>query len=184
MTFLKTLTAVAISVALLAGCNNDSNVVKPIEPAEPTHPIEPPVATNVRFATYNLSFDRSSLQELTTEMQISATEQETLMSKWFKGELTTDELKVAEKVIQIRNVAAIIQTERPSVLMMGEFNNDGLGKNKDAINGFRSNYLAVAQNGLGTTSEEKKMLTPIEFAYTHVTSRCFVRHKLAYQSKA
>ncbi|PKG37656.1 endonuclease/exonuclease/phosphatase family protein [Psychromonas sp. Urea-02u-13] len=166
MTFLKTLTAVAISVALLAGCNNDSNVVKPIEPAEPTNPIEPPAATNVRFATYNLSFDRSSLQELTTEMQISATEQEALMSKWFKGELTTDELKVAEKVIQIRNVAAIIQTERPSVLMMGEFNNDGLGENQDAINGFRSNYLAVAQNGLGTTSEEKKMLAPIEFAYT------------------
>ena len=52
----------------------------------------------------------------------------------------------ALKVIQIRNVAAIIQTERPEVIMMAEFNNDGTAENNDAIIGFRLNYLAVSQN--------------------------------------
>ncbi len=153
MKFLTTAAAAAISIALLAGCNNDTNDT----------PVEP---TNVRFGTYNLSFDRSSFEELVDEMKITASEQEALMTKWFADDLTDDERKVAEKIIQIRNVAAIIQTERPAVLMMGEFNNDGLGENQDAIEGFRSNYLAVSQNGLGTTSAEKKMLDPIKFGYS------------------
>ncbi|WP_019616941.1 endonuclease/exonuclease/phosphatase family protein [Psychromonas ossibalaenae] len=157
MKFLKTAAAAAISVALLAGCNDETTTI--------TNPVEPTEPTNVRFATYNLSFDRSTFEQLVAEMQITASEQEALMTKWFAGTLTDEELKVAEKVIQIRNVAAVIQTERPAVLMMGEFNNDGQGENQDAIKGFRLNYLAVPQNGLGTTSTEKKMLEPIQFAY-------------------
>ncbi len=155
MKLLKTAAAAAISMALLAGCNDETNNIYPPEPE----------TTDVRFATYNLSFDRSSFEELVAEMQITAPEQEVLMQGWFDGTLSDEELKVAEKVIQIRNVAAIIQTERPAVLMMGEFNNDGLGQNQDAIKGFRLNYLAVPQNGLGATSDEKKMLEPIQFAY-------------------
>ena len=157
MKLLKTAAAAAISMALLAGCNDETNNIYPPEPTEPT---------NVRFATYNLSFDRYTFEDLVTEMQYSAPEQEALMTKWFEDDLTEDELKIVEKIIQIRNVAAVIQTERPAVLMMGEFNNDGIGENQDAINGFRLNYLAVPQNGLGTTSDEKKMLEPIQFAYT------------------
>ncbi len=157
MKLLKTAAAAAISMALLSGCNDDTTIINPVEPT--------PDATNVRFSTYNLSFDRSTFEELVKEMQITAPEQEVLMQGWFDETLTDAELKVAEKVIQIRNVAAIIQTERPAVLMMGEFNNDGIAENQDAIKGFRLNYLAVPQNGLGTTSDEKKMLKPIQFAY-------------------
>ena len=156
MNFLKTAAAAAISIALLSGCNDETTNIYPPEPTEPT---------TVRFATYNLSFDRSSFEELVTEMQIPALEQEALMTKWFDDDLTDDERKVVEKIIQIRNVAAIIQTERPAVIMMGEFNNDGVGENQDGIKGFRLNYLAVPQNGLGTTSEDKQMLEPIQFAY-------------------
>ncbi|SQH75791.1 conserved protein of unknown function, low identity with Succinyl-CoA synthetase subunit alpha [Shewanella benthica] len=157
MNFLKTAAAAAISIALLSGCNDETIINNPVEPT--------PDSTHVRFGTYNLSFDRSSFEQLAAEMALTAPEQDELMDKWFDETLTEDELKVAEKVIQIRNVAAIIQTERPAVLMMGEFNNDGMGENQDAIKGFRLNYLAVPQNGLGTTSAEKKMLEPIQFAY-------------------
>lgn len=157
MNYLKTAAAAAISIALLSGCNDETIINNPVEPT--------PDSTNVRFGTYNLSFDRSSFEQLAAEMALTAPEQDELMDKWFDETLTEDELKVAEKVIQIRNVAAIIQTERPAVLMMGEFNNDGMGENQDAIKGFRLNYLAVPQNGLGTTSAEKKMLEPIQFAY-------------------
>ncbi|MPY21104.1 endonuclease/exonuclease/phosphatase family protein [Shewanella psychropiezotolerans] len=157
MNFLKTAAAAAISIALLSGCNDETIINNPVEPT--------PDSTNVRFGTYNLSFDRSSFEQLAAEMALTTPEQEALMEKWFDETLTEDELKVAEKVIQIRNVAAIIQTERPAVLMMGEFNNDGMGENQDAIKGFRLNYLAVPQNGLGTTSDDKKMLEPIQFAY-------------------
>ena len=152
MEFLKTALAATISIALLTGCNDDSS--------SNTAP------SNVRFATYNLSFDRSSYETLVTEMQISSTDQEVLMNKWFSGELTDEEREVVEKIIQIKNVAAIIQTERPAVLMMAEFNNEGLGNNQNAINGFRLNYLSISQNGLGATSAEKELLLPIDFAYS------------------
>lgn len=152
MKFLKTTAAVAISLALLTGCNNESNNTS----SEPT---------NVRFGTYNLSFDRNSYDELITEMQYSVEDQEALMTKWFEDDLTDSERAVVEKIIQIRNVAAIIQTERPSVLMMGEFNNDGKGENQDAIDGFRENYLAVSQKALGATSATDEMLEPIVFDY-------------------
>ncbi|WP_298942832.1 endonuclease/exonuclease/phosphatase family protein [uncultured Psychromonas sp.] len=150
MELLKTAAAAAISVALLAGCNDDSNTT---------------TSTDVRVATYNLSFDRNSYEDLVEEMQITKAEQDALMTKWFAGELTDEELATTEKVIQIKNVAAIIQTERPAVLMMGEFNNDGLGENEEAIEGFKNNYLAVSQNGLGATSSEEDLLAPISFDY-------------------
>lgn len=157
MNFIKTAVAIAISITLLAGCNNQTMSNNPVKPTSDS--------THVRFATYNLSFDRSSFEELVAEMNLSATKQDELMTKWFEDTLTEDELILTENIIQIRNVAAIIQTERPAVLMMAEFNNDGMGENQDAIKGFRLNYLAVPQNGLGTTSEKKKMLEPIQFAY-------------------
>lgn len=163
MKFLKTAAAAAISVALLAGCNDETNNYHPTEPTP--DPIEP-IERDGRFAAYNLSFDRTSFEQLVSEMTLTAEKQDELMDKWFAGTLTDEEKAVAEKVIQIRNVAAVIQTERPAVLMMGEFNNDGTGENQDAMVGFRLNYLSVPQNGLGATSDDKKMLEPIQFGYS------------------
>lgn len=154
MELLKTAVAAAISVALLTGCNDDSNSTTDT------------TLTDVRVATYNLSFDRNSYEDLVEEMQITKAEQDALMTKWFADELTDEELATTEKIIQIKNVAAIIQTERPAVLMMGEFNNDGLGEDQEAIDGFKNNYLAVSQNGLGATSSEEDSLAPISFDYS------------------
>lgn len=154
MDFIKTIAAAAVSLALLTGCNDDSNTT------------EQTTNTSVRFGTYNLSFDRYSYEELVEELQITSTEQTALMTKWFSGDLTDDELETVEKVIQIKNVAAIIQSERPAVLMMAEFNNDGTGDDKDALTGFQTNYLSVSQNALGATSSEEQLLDPIEFGYS------------------
>jgi len=154
MELLKTAVAAAISVALLAGCNDDNNSTTDT------------TLTDVRVATYNLSFDRNSYEDLVEEMQITKAEQDALMTKWFANELSDEELATTEKIIQIRNVAAIIQTERPAVLMMGEFNNDGSGEDQEAIDGFKNNYLAVSQNGLGATSSEEDPLAPISFDYS------------------
>ena len=56
---------------------------------------------------------------------------------WLADLLIGDAKTTAEKVIQIRNVAAIIQNNRPDVLLMAEYNNDGVGENKTALNGFQ-----------------------------------------------
>ena len=56
--------------------------------------------------------------------------------------LIGDAKTTAEKVIQIRNVAAIIQNNRPDVLLLAEYNNDGVGENKTALNGFQKVFTA------------------------------------------
>ena len=56
---------------------------------------------------------------------------------WLADLLIGDAKTTAEKVIQIRNVAAIIQNNRPDVLLMAEYNNDGVGENKTALDGFQ-----------------------------------------------
>ena len=147
--------AIAISMTLLTACNDENMTSQSVNPT-PTH---------VRVGAYNLSFDRATFDELVMQMQISAPEQEQLMQRWFDKTLTDKEIKLTEKIIQIRNVAAIIQSERPAVLMMSEFNNDGSAENQDALTGFRVNYLSVPQNALGTTSNKKLMLQPIQFDY-------------------
>ncbi|MGL4474593.1 MAG: endonuclease/exonuclease/phosphatase family protein, partial [Shewanella sp.] len=83
------------------------------------------------------------------EMAIAPAKQQQLVEGYLDKSLTEAEMAVAAKVIQIRNVAAIIQTQRPAVLMAAEFNNDGSGKDMKALNGFRINYLAVPQSSLG-----------------------------------
>ena len=158
MKVLKTAVAIAVSVALLAGCNDETNNYYPQEPT--------PEATNVKIGTYNLSFDRNTYAELVVEMKLTPNEQQDYIDKWFDGSQTDEEKAVAEKIIQIRNIAAIIQTERPAVLLMAEFNNDGTGDDNQAIQGFRLNYLSVPQNALGSTSDDVEQLEPIQFGYS------------------
>ena len=77
--------------------------------------------------------------------------------------LIGDAKTTAEKVIQIRNVAAIIQKNRPDVLLMAEYNNDGVGENKTALEGFQNNYLSIAQSLDGAGGVPN--LEPIEYPY-------------------
>ncbi|WOT03660.1 endonuclease/exonuclease/phosphatase family protein [Shewanella youngdeokensis] len=159
MKLLKTAAAAAITIALLAGCNDETNIYYPSEPTPA------PVTTDVRIGSFNLSFDRNTYAELVTEMKLTKVEQDSLMAQWFDGTISDEDKTVAEKVIQIKNIAAIIQTERPAVLLMAEFNNDGSGEDLEAIQGFRLNYLSVPQNALGATAATEKLLEPIQFGY-------------------
>ena len=139
-----------LSTALLFSCGNS---------------VETEVKGNdVKIATYNLSFDRLSFETLVEQMEISPTNQDELVTAYLAGTITDeDEEETAEKIIQIRNVAAIIQKNRPNVIMMSEFNNDGTGDDLSALNGFQENYLSVAQSLDGAGGEAN--LEPITFSY-------------------
>ncbi|MFV8433374.1 endonuclease/exonuclease/phosphatase family protein [Vibrio owensii] len=140
MKYIKTPLALLVGAALLTGCNDDTT--------NNYYPSEPPVTVvkDVKFAAFNLSFDRNTYEDLVEEMKLTAEEQEQLIQGWKDDTLNDADKAKAEKVIQIRNVAAIIQHEKPAVLLMAEFNNDGEGKDVAAITGFRLNYLAVPQS--------------------------------------
>lgn len=155
MKYFKSAAAVAISMALLAGCSEETNNYYPIEPT--------PETQNIRVGVFNLSFDRNSYKALADEMAITVKEQNRLVTGYLNNSLTDDEKAVAAKVIQIRNVAAIIQTQRPAVLMVAEFNNDGKGEDMAAINGFRINYLAIPQSSEGAGG--KVDLEPMTFPF-------------------
>lgn len=134
MKLIKSLAAIAIASALLSGCNShNTNDIKP-------------ATSDVTIATFNLSFDRSSFEQLVEEMQTSPTEQQVLINGFNNNTLTDTEKEKALKIIQIRNVAAIIQTKRPNVILLAEFNNDGTGENTAALTGFQNNYLSVGQS--------------------------------------
>ncbi|MBE8168854.1 MAG: endonuclease/exonuclease/phosphatase family protein [Shewanella sp.] len=79
-------------------------------------------STNVRFATYNASFDRRSANVLPAQMA--------------KG-----------KNQQIKNVAEVIQRTRPDVLLLNEFDHDGIGEDTTVVRNFIDNFLKKSQNG-------------------------------------
>lgn len=106
--------------------------------------------------------------------------QEELVNKWLtwrekinkttpppaKGEvgyLSKKDQVLAERIIQIRNVAAIIQKTRPEILLLNEFNSDGKGNEKELDN-FKKNYLEIGQYSEGTFKGQK--LEPIKYPYS------------------
>ncbi|WP_153914370.1 endonuclease/exonuclease/phosphatase family protein [Shewanella sp. TC10] len=163
MKVLQTATAFAVSALLLMGCNSNNDDFS--QHTQPDANKSPEVINDIRIGAYNLSFDRNNFTDLIAEMSLTVAQQDALIKKWFDKSLIDKEKTLAEKVIQIRNVAAIIQTKRPAVLLMSEFNNDGIAENAQALQGFQLNYLSVPQNTLGSTSETVKTLEPIEFGY-------------------
>ncbi|MGF1734935.1 endonuclease/exonuclease/phosphatase family protein [Photobacterium satsumensis] len=128
----KTFIAASIALAALSGCNSSDSVS---------------TYTEARFATFNLSFDRATSQDLIEQMTLSNDAQTQLINRYKSNSLTGTELETAKKIIQIRNVAEIIQRVRPNAFVLAEFNNDGKGEDMRALNGFQDNYLAHAQNG-------------------------------------
>ena len=127
MKFKKSALAIALAAtALLSGCNdNDDNDTK--------------VQTqSVRFATFNISFDRDSYNDLVKEM-------------------TTPAANQGAELQQPKNIAETIQRVRPDVILLNEFNNEGSDTDMRAVDGFRKNYLAVSQNGAN----------PIDYPYAY-----------------
>lgn len=156
MIFSKHLTAAAISLTLMTACSDETtNNYFPDTPV--------PEVDKVRIGAFNLSFDRFTFEDLVNEMSTSRFDQDRLVKGYIDKTLTEAEEKTALKVIQIRNVAAIIQNQRPAVLMVSEFNNDGLGLNNTAISGFKANYLSISQslNSIDGTELQE----PIHFPY-------------------
>ncbi|WP_322863527.1 endonuclease/exonuclease/phosphatase family protein [Aeromonas allosaccharophila] len=128
----KTLLAAAISLGMLAGCNSDNDSKE----ADPM----------VRFATFNLSFDRTAAGMLTGELALTRTEQDALLARLAEGSLSGATETKAKNVQQIRNVAEIIQRTRPDVFLLNEFDNDGKGESTADLKAFNDNYLAHAQH--------------------------------------
>ena len=126
----KTLLAAAISPGMLAGCNSDNDSKE----ADPM----------VRFATFNLSFDRTAAGMLTGELALTRTEQDALLARLAEGSLSGTTETKAKNVQQIRNVAEIIQRTRPDVFLLNEFDNDGKGESTADLKAFNDNYLAHA----------------------------------------
>lgn len=164
MKMLKTSLALAISTTLLFGCGDETTNNYYPEVPQPEVPQPTPVDSKGRIAVFNLSFDRYTYEDLVAEMKLTKPEQDALIKGWQDKTLSDEDNATALKVIQIRNVAAIIQTERPAVIMMAEFNNDGTAENNDAIIGFRLNYLAVSQNS-NSFDQDGIQLEPIVFQY-------------------
>ena len=164
MKMLKSSLALAISTTLLFGCGDETTNNYYPEVPQPEVPQPTPVDSKGRIAVFNLSFDRYTYEDLVAEMKLTKPQQDALIKGWQDKTLSDEDNATALKVIQIRNVAAIIQTERPAVIMMAEFNNDGTAENNDAIIGFRLNYLAVSQNS-NSFDQDGIKLEPISFQY-------------------
>ena len=127
----KSLLAAAISLGLMAGCNSQ-------------HDSETPT-TMVRFATFNLSFDRTAPGMLSGELALTRAEQDALLTRYQQGDgsLGKDEITRAKDVQQIRDIAEIIQRTRPDVFLLNEFDNDGKGSDTTDLKAFNDNYLAM-----------------------------------------
>jgi len=146
--------ALILGAALLVGCNDDNN--------DDNKKVEAPV--EVKVATYNLSFsDGATFEQMVEELEVSPAEQTELVTAYLDGTVSAEDEAMAAKVIQIRNVAAIIQTNRPNVLLMAEFDSNGTGDDKRALVAFQENYLSVAQSTEGAGGEAN--LEPISFPY-------------------
>ncbi|WP_328590358.1 endonuclease/exonuclease/phosphatase family protein [Veronia nyctiphanis] len=141
--------ALMMGASLLAGCAN-SDTRKAVEPT-------------FKIAAYNLSFDRSTFTQLAEEMNTTPLQQQQLIHAFTQGVLSGENKVRAEKIIQIRNVAATIQATRPHVLMMSEFNNDGTGDDLSALRDFQKNYLSVGQQSDGLLGGER--LAPIAYPF-------------------
>ena len=148
------LCCVVLACLYLTGCSGQAPKQSEVNnsAAEPEYESEPmSYPTSVKFAQFNVSFAHDgdpteNFAQWIGFMQMSRQQQDDLIQQWRKPDLDEDTKKLAERVIQIRNVAAIIQAVRPDVLLLNEFNNDGLGEDYAALNGFQQNYLGHAQS--------------------------------------
>ncbi len=133
-------------------------------------PPEPVAMKDVTFASFNVSFavdtdSSESFYRWVGYMDLNKDAQDSLIADWHSNTGGSPERRsLAERVIQIRNIAAIIQKVRPDVLLMNEFNNDGVGINLAAMDGFQKNYLAHPQSMNSVDGGD--LLEPIQYPYT------------------
>ncbi|MGB3726495.1 MAG: endonuclease/exonuclease/phosphatase family protein [Glaciecola sp.] len=124
--------------------------------------------SSVKFAQFNVSFAHDgdpteNYAQWVKFMTIPHAQQNALIAAWRENSLNEQERKLAERIIQIRNVAAIIQAVRPDVLLLNEFNNDGTGEDYTALTGFQTHYLSHAQSL--NSVDGRKLQQPIVFPF-------------------
>ena len=156
----KSILAVLLA-ATMAGCQHDL--------ATSTSEDMTPVS-EVKFAAFNVSFAKDgdateNYQRWVRYFQLTPEKQNALIALWKNDTATQEEHLLAERVIQIRNIAAIIQQNRPDVLLLTEFNNDGEGRDMTALQAFQENYLGVAQSLNSVDGGD--MLEPIHYPFVH-----------------
>lgn len=175
---LASMISALVATLMMAGCDNASNSV-----AAPT-------PQDVTFASFNVSFahDRDvteNFEQWITFMNLPVERQNALLNAWRAGDLEGDDLKLAERIIQIRNIAAIIQKNRPDVLLLTEFNNDGTADNNQALEGFLANYLAHPQSMNSVDGGD--LLEPIAYPFVKnypTNTGLFSGHDLANNGSA
>ena len=107
---------------------------------------------DIKISSFNISFATDGDKDENYKrwfdyLSINIEEQNKLVNKIkAKINMTQQERALAERVVQIRNIAAIIQKNKPDVLVLNEFNNDGNGENKEIIKLFQDNYLSIGQS--------------------------------------
>lgn len=156
----KKLLAATISALAIAGFADSGDT--PTVQSQETFPSE------VTFASFNVSFAHDNdttenFEQWVMFMNLPLERQKELLKSWQTGILEGAELKLAERVIQIRNIAAIIQKNRPDVLLLNEFNNDGIADSNEALTGFQANYLAHPQSM--NSVDGGYMLAPIFYPF-------------------
>lgn len=124
--------------------------------------------SEVTFASFNVSFavdgdPKENFERWISFMNTPVEKQNALILAWKNQTASPENHLLAERIIQIRNVAAIIQKKRPDVLLLTEFNNDGVGKNMAALKGFQTHFLSVSQSM--NSVDGGKMLEPIQYPF-------------------
>ena len=124
---------------VLTGCNIETDTEQPTSSNE------------IKFAQFNaaLAVDNDpteTYERWVAFMNVPLETQNQLIEAWKANTASDEDHLLAERIIQIRNIAAIIQKNRPDVLLLNEFNNDGLGKDMKALKGFQDNYLSIGQS--------------------------------------
>ncbi|MGL5205756.1 MAG: endonuclease/exonuclease/phosphatase family protein [Metamycoplasmataceae bacterium] len=125
--------------ALIASCNTTTNVKED-------------VTKDIKISQFNISFatdgdPTESYQRWFDFLSIKKPEQDTLVAKIRDAvPMSAEEKALAERMAQIRNIAAIIQINRPDVILLNEFNNDGNGQDKQIMKLFQDNFLSHPQS--------------------------------------
>lgn len=153
----KTILGAIIMSTTLLGCG--------VEPSDPASLLS---TSSVSFASFNVSFavdgdPNENFERWIGYMNIPVNTQNALILSWMDNTANPEDHLLAERIIQIRNVAAIIQKNRPDVLLLTEFNNDGSAKNMAALTGFQQHYLNEPQSI--NSVDGGGMLAPISYPF-------------------
>ncbi|MFT5301155.1 MAG: hypothetical protein ACI87E_004849 [Mariniblastus sp.] len=117
--------------SLLSACVEAQTDALTADGTQATHRLKSD--SSIRFATFNVSFNRPRLGQL------------------------KDEFSAGESLAP-RQIAEVIQRVRPDVLLLNEFDYDAEGK---GIAGFATNYLSVSQNGESPIAYEYVYFAPV-----------------------